>query len=127
VTDPQAAPRARRLVLCLALGAFFGLLGVLAVMAEPLEELYVRLEMRHLPAPTRWFLALSRFVRTPLGIVVLTLTAAAAIAATLRGSFDARLKALFLAVCVGGLAVAGISYYSHRLPTVKITDRSWWR
>ena len=122
MTDPKRPPRARRLALCLALGAFFGMLGVLAVRAELFERIFAQLEMKSLPAPTEAFLAFAGFTRSGFGFALLTLVAGTAIFAVLRGWVDARLTALLWLVMVGGVALLGFFWLSLELPIRKLHE-----
>ena len=119
MTEPKAAPRARRLTLCLALGAFFGSLGVLAVRAEKSDKIFTQLEMKNLPPATEAFLAVMRFTRSPVGFAVLTLAATAAIIVVLRGSVDAHLTGLLGLVIFGSAAMVGFFWLSLELPIRK--------
>lgn len=122
MTEPAPDPRlrARRVALVVLAWAFFGILGGLSVAAREVEAVFQQLSMTMLPPPTEGFLALARFVGSPLGFAVFTLAALGASAVILRGGADRRLKPLTIAAVVATVLVNGLFALSIYLPILKI-------
>jgi hypothetical protein len=91
---PSAPPRLLTSVLQTLSGMA---LGALAFITAGFDEVFQKLEMRELPLPTEAFLALSRFIRWPVGSALFVLLELGLVALIVRGTLDRILKKLIVA------------------------------
>ena len=85
-------------------------------------ETFDQLGMKDLPVPTEAMIAVARFVRTPLGSILIAAAGAALVALGLRGSFDRVLRKLIMGNVVGVLFLVGFYVQSLFLPIIKIQE-----
>ncbi|HLY74148.1 MAG TPA: hypothetical protein VKU80_08525 [Planctomycetota bacterium] len=91
-----------------------------AFITEKFEVIFRQMEMKELPLPTEAFLALARFVRWPVGLVLLSLVDLSLIALAQRGILDRPLKKLVWANVIFLLLVVPFYVLSVFLPIIRI-------
>jgi len=88
--------------------------------ARGYDEIFNQMEMRQLPLPTEGILALGRFIRTAVGILVVIGVAAALVTLTILGAFDKFLVKLIVLNCIAIGLVLPVGYLSLHMPIVHI-------
>jgi len=113
-------PRSLRAWYCACVVIFLTMLTGLGWFARGYDEIFNQMEMRQLPLPTEGILALGRFIRTAVGILVVIGVAAALVTLTILGAFDKFLVKLIVLNCIAIGLVLPVGYLSLHMPIVHI-------
>jgi type II secretory pathway component PulF len=95
-------------------------LVALAFLAGSFQQIFEQMEMKELPLPTEAFLALSAFLRRPVGLIGFCLLELALIALMLRGSLDRVLRKWTVANAIFLTLLIPFYVLSVHLPIIKI-------
>ena len=123
---PEAAPapappsRALRIWYCVVQTIALLVLVYLSFIARKFEEIFIQLEMKGLPLPSEFCIAVARFVRHPAVVVLLAVAAVALVVLALRGALDRRLRRLITANVVATGVLVGFYVLSLFLPILRI-------
>jgi hypothetical protein len=122
--DDAAAPASRSLRTWYAViqGVAVSVFVTLCWIARKFEEIFKQVGMEVLPFPTEVLLAVSAFVRTPAGSILMAASGGALVVLGLRGAFDGVLRKLIAGNVVGVLLMLGFYTQCLFVPLAKIQE-----